>query len=150
MKLLISAPCGQPDRLGPRLQEAAHSVGIDVLLFDHPASRDPTLELPEVARRHRTSRVVLLAPEREDPATIELVRRAGNRILLWCPPVLDQAPSFLEARRRWISRAADRVAVTEEWMCPRYVDRAGRPAVHQPLLADLGTCLDGLLSNLEE
>ena len=95
MRLLISAPCGEPECLGPKLYAAARSAGLDVLLTAR-------------AREH------------------------------------------LEARRRWISRAADRVAATEDWMCARYLDRVGRPAVHQPLSENLQVCLDGLLSKMEE
>ncbi|MFH0946575.1 MAG: hypothetical protein V2A76_15375 [Planctomycetota bacterium] len=146
MKLLLSAP----GACGTRLLLAARGCGLDAMLFDHSVSRDPTLELPELARIHRPGQVLFVHPEREDPWTVELVRRGGAKVMLWCAPVAASAPAVFQARRQWIGRAADRIAVTERWLCGSFQDRSGRPAVYVQEREDVGQSLRELMSHLEE
>lgn len=146
MKLLLAAP----GACGAGLLRAARGYGLDVVLFDHAVSRDPTLELPELARIHRPDQVLLVHPEREDPWTVELVRCGGAKVLLWCAPVAADSPGVLQARRQWLGRAADKIAVTERWLCGTFQDRSGRPAVHVQEHEGMGGTLRELLSHLEE
>ncbi len=132
MRLLLAAPCAAPRFEGQQLLAAARALGLEAELFDHPVSRDPTLELPESARRVRPDAIVIVAPEREDPATIDLLRRGGARVGLWIPSAAAGAPSWLAARRAWCARAADAVAVTDAALAARFVDRRGRGALLLP------------------
>ncbi|MFG0319036.1 MAG: hypothetical protein ACF8XB_17320 [Planctomycetota bacterium JB042] len=128
MRLLISAPGGPPRFVGEQLLAAARRLGHEAALFDHPASRDPTLELPAAARRVTAEIVLLVEPDREDPATLEAVRARGSRTVAWFAPAADDAPRWRRARRIWIARAADAVFVTDEAEVAGRTDRSGRPA----------------------
>ncbi len=128
MKLLISAPGGPPRFVGEQLLAAARRLGHDAALFDHPASRDPTLELPAAARRTAAEIVLLVEPDREDPATLEAVRSRGARVVAWLAPAADDAPRWRRARRTWIARATDAVFVTDASEVAGRCDRTGRPA----------------------
>lgn len=133
MRLLLSAPCGAPRFVGEQLLAAARRLGHDTSLFDHPASRDPTLELPAAALRHEAEVVLLVEVEREDPATIEVVRSRGARVMVWVASAPESSPAWARARRTWIAGAADRLFVTDpdaltSGLDRRGLDRRGRPA----------------------
>ncbi|MBI4878486.1 MAG: hypothetical protein HY812_02340 [Planctomycetes bacterium] len=132
MKVLLAAPCAAPRFEGPQLLAAARSLGLSADLFDHPVSRDPALELPGVPRRTRPDAVLIVAPEREEPATIDILRRAGARVALWIASAAEGAPPWLAARRAWCARAADAVAVTDAALAEGLLDRCGRRALHLP------------------
>ena len=112
MRWLIAAPCAAPRFEGPQLVAAARRRFDEAALFDSDASRDPTLELPTVARRYRPDVLLVVAPEREDPTTLGLVRDAGARVAVWLGRLSERAPPHLAGRRRWIARASDVVAAT--------------------------------------
>src|SRR5690606_16464064 len=127
LTLLLSAPAGGPRFVGEQLLAAARRLGHDAFLFDHPASRDPTLELPEAARTVGADRVLLVEVDREDPVTIDVLRELGAHVAVWLAPAPDAAPSWWRARRRWIAGAADRLFVTDPSVAPGACDRHGRP-----------------------
>ncbi len=131
MRTLISAPCASPRFEGPQLLAAARAIGWDALLFDHPASRDPTIELPAWSASFRPRLVLLVQPAREEPSTLDLLRRFGARTVVWSAPVVDE-PDGVPVRTRWIARAADAVATTVPVAERRLVDRRDRPAACLP------------------
>lgn len=128
MKIVIAADTATAHLNGVELLASAERSQYDAVLFDHPASRDPTLELPTLVRAHGAEFVLIVAPAREDPATVDVLRNLGARTAVWVDePDVDDRP-WMKARRRWIATAADRVWVTREHMMAEFVDRHGRSA----------------------
>ncbi len=143
MKLLLSAPFHAPRFEGTQIAAAARRMGVEVVEFAHPESRDPTLELPEAARRARPDFLLLVQPDREDPATLDLVRRFGATVLMWEAPLPPGAPAFKRARRAWLARAADAAFATHSALAATRFDRLGRPARVAPAGFDLETLRTG-------
>lgn len=141
MSWLISAPSGPPRFEGGQLLAAARAIGLEAELFDHPTSRDPTLELPELVRRLRPEVLLLAEPAREEVETIRLAQEMGSRVVLWMAPLPPRAPGRLLARRRWLARQADLVAVADAGQLGLLLDRRQRSAVVVPAgyqLSELG------------
>lgn len=132
MRLLIAAPAAPPRFEGPQLLAAARALGAEAALFDATAARDPTLDLPEAALAFRPSCVLLVQPQREEPATVELLRAFGAFVIVWTPPAGERAGPRLLERRRWIARAADAVAATDAALAAELRDRRGRAAAVLP------------------
>lgn len=130
MALLIAAPAGP---LGRGLLLAARGRGERAEWFDSAASRDPTLELPELAARLAPDRVVVVAPSREEPATLALLRCNGAAVAVWIPPLEVDAPRRMLSRQRWIAREADAVAVTDLSAAALFSDLHARPAIVVPI-----------------
>ncbi len=128
MKILVSAPFHGPRFEGTQLVAAATRIGLDVIPFEHPASRDPTIELPELVRRERPGLVLIVAPSREDPDTFDLARGFGAVVAAWFPSPPAGSPAWKKARMRWIAAAADRVFATTERTADGLSDRLGRAA----------------------
>lgn len=130
MKIVIAADTAAAHLNGVDLLASAQRCDHDAVLFDHPASRDPTLELPTLVRAHGAEFVLVVSPTREDPATLDVLRRLGAKTVVWIdePDAADRP--WMKARRRWIATAADRVWVTREHMRADFVDRRGRIADH--------------------
>jgi hypothetical protein len=126
--ILIAAgpPCGEP------LYAAAKARSPASAWFHTPSSRDPTLELPDAVIRTGAEVVVLVDPDREEPATLEVVRDLGARVVVWS--IVENSrfsrplARTMLARGRWISRAADAVAVTVTRRAALLRDRVGRSA----------------------
>jgi hypothetical protein len=137
-RLLIAAP----SRLGEVIANRARADGQLADWFHTPSSRDPTLELPHVARRLASTLVVIVDPDREEPATFELIRAAGATVVAWVttePARFPRRPARLMlARQRWIVRAADAVAVTVSRRTDQFCDRSGRVAGVIAVPRDLG------------
>ena len=131
-RLLIAAP----DPAGRVLLEAARATGLTAEWFHHPSSRDPTFELPVLGVRFLPDVVLLVAPSREEPATLELLRDRGAFVVVVVLPLEPAAPRHMLSRQRWVCRAADAVVVAQDRSVSVFRDRRGRPAVVLPLLAD--------------
>jgi hypothetical protein len=131
-KVLIAAS----PRLGGALLAAARSAGLPAEWLDLDAARDPTLDIPEAVIATAATWVLLVDPRREEPATLDVVRGLGARSVVWLLSLDSSAARSTLARRRWVSRAADAVAVIAESRFPRVHDRFGRPAAVVPLPAE--------------
>lgn len=157
--ILIAAPAPH----GRALLDAALAADPKSAWFYTPSSRDPTLELPDAVVRVGAAVVILVDPEREEPSTLDVIRQFGAKIVVWS---IQDSSSFhrpaariMLARRRWIARAADAVAVTVSRRVSLLRDRTGRPSIvvevpRSPAdapgwAAALGTLIGALGSNAE-
>lgn len=131
-RLLIAAP----DPAGRVLLEVARAAGFAAEWFHHPSSRDPTFELPVLGARFLPDIVLVVAPSREEPATLELLRERGAFVVVVVLPLEPAAPRHMLSRQRWVCRAADAVVVAQDRSVSVFHDRRGRQAVALPLLAD--------------
>jgi len=128
MRIVIAAPCGTSGGAGEALLAAARERH-DASLFDHPASRDPTLELPDLVSRTRPDVVLLIDVAREDPETLDTLRELGARVAVWVDATTDGAAPWVLARRRWIAGGADATATTRKDEAHVLLDRMGREAL---------------------
>ncbi len=128
-RVLIAA--GSP--VGERLLDGFRANGVEAAWFFTPASRDPTLELPDVALAMGPERLIVVEPQREEPGTLDVIRAAGISTIVWLLRLEPHVPRNMLSRQRWIARAADAVAVTVPRRVPLFRDRRGRPASVVPL-----------------
>lgn len=129
MRVLVAAPADKLDAFTRATRDALGVRDDASSAFAHDRSRDPTLDLPHRVFEERPELVVVIDPRREDPSTIEALRRFGARVVIVFDAIDESAGRSVEARRRWIAHAADGVLGQEAFGASCAVDRHGRAAL---------------------
>ena len=126
---------------GAALHAAAKELSPSSVWFHSASSRDPTIELPDAVIRTGALVVVLVDPDREEPATLDVVRDLGASVVVWSTVGTSRFSRSLSrtmlVRGRWISRSADAVAVTVSRRTMLLRDRVGRSATIVAVPQDL-------------